>query len=357
MGCGASSIVKMETTAEGAEVDRLLAEAQAEEENLFKILLLGAGESGKSTVVKQIKMIYKNGVSKKEKEEYIGAIRRNAIDVMQTILEAMDTLSIDVSKEELSEAATRVKEIAADATLTPDLAQNIADLWADAGVQACYERRAEYWLLDAAPYYLDEVLRLGAADYADPTEEDMIMTRVRTTGIVITEFDDGRSRYNIVDVGGQRSERRKWIHCFDDVKAIIFLVGLSGYNQVLFEDNTQNRMTESLELFQDVVRNPIFADTPIYVFLNKKDLFEILIKDNSLKKCFPEYDGPDGEMQPALEFIEGKYKTVMEQHCPGKEVSLFVIAARVRMDMKMAFGEVKDMVRNFHQNKKKKKRN
>ena len=39
-------------------------------------------------------------------------------------------------------------------------------------------------------------------------------------------------RYSLVDVGGQRSERRKWMHCFDDVKAVIFLVGLSGYHQV-----------------------------------------------------------------------------------------------------------------------------
>lgn len=39
------------------------------------------------------------------------------------------------------------------------------------------------------------------------------------------------SRYSLVDVGGQRSERRKWMHCFDDVKAVIFLVGLSGYRQ------------------------------------------------------------------------------------------------------------------------------
>lgn len=40
------------------------------------------------------------------------------------------------------------------------------------------------------------------------------------------------NRYSLVDVGGQRSERRKWMHCFDDVKAIVFLVGLSGYHQV-----------------------------------------------------------------------------------------------------------------------------
>jgi len=57
-----------------------------------------------------------------------------------------------------------------------------------------------------------------------------------------------------VDVGGQRSERRKWIHCFDDVKAIIFLVSLPGYNQVLFEDAGMNRMHESLNLFREVVK-------------------------------------------------------------------------------------------------------
>ena len=43
----------------------------------------------------------------------------------------------------------------------------------------------------------------------------------------------------MVDVGGQRSERRKWIHCFDKVQAIIFLVAVSEYDQVLAEDDTQ----------------------------------------------------------------------------------------------------------------------
>lgn len=42
----------------------------------------------------------------------------------------------------------------------------------------------------------------------------------------------GKTRLHFVDVGGQRSERRKWIHCFQDVTAVLFLVGLSGYNQV-----------------------------------------------------------------------------------------------------------------------------
>lgn len=44
--------------------------------------------------------------------------------------------------------------------------------------------------------------------------------------------------YRLFDVGGQRSERKKWIHCFEDVTAIIFCVALSGYDQVLHEDET-----------------------------------------------------------------------------------------------------------------------
>lgn len=43
------------------------------------------------------------------------------------------------------------------------------------------------------------------------------------------------------DVGGQRSERKKWIHCFEGVTAIIFCVALSAYDLVLAEDEEMVR--------------------------------------------------------------------------------------------------------------------
>ncbi|CAM9924477.1 unnamed protein product, partial [Sphacelaria rigidula] len=72
--------------------------------------------------------------------------------------------------------------------------------------------------------------------------------------------------------------------------------------QVLFEDSSVNRMHESLNLFKEVAGNPIFEKTPMFVFLNKKDLFEEMITTKSLKTCFPEYDGPEGESMPALRY-------------------------------------------------------
>lgn len=69
-----------------------------------------------------------------------------------------------------------------------------------------------------------------------PSEEDILRLRVRTTGIIEAPFQvslGGKTlSFKLIDVGGQRSERRKWIHCFEDVSTILFVVAISEYNQV-----------------------------------------------------------------------------------------------------------------------------
>ncbi|KAI5633574.1 g-protein alpha subunit domain-containing protein [Phthorimaea operculella] len=136
--------------------------------------------------------------------------------------------------------------------------------------------------------FLDDLDRLGARDY-QPTEQDILRTRVKTTGIVEVHFSFKNLNFKLFDVGGQRSERKKWIHCFEDVTAIIFCVAMSEYDQVLHEDETTNRMQESLKLFDSICNNKWFTDTSIILFLNKKDLFEEKIRKSPLTICFPEY--------------------------------------------------------------------
>ena len=83
------------------------------------------------------------------------------------------------------------------------------------------------------------------------------------------------------DVGGQRNERRKWIHCFDNVNAVVFVASLSEFDQNLFEDETKNRLDEALELFQQISNSKWFQDTSLILFLNKKDLFEKKVRTAS----------------------------------------------------------------------------
>ena len=57
---------------------------------------------------------------------------------------------------------------------------------------------------------------------------------------------------HLVDVGGQRSERKKWLHCFASVDAVVFVAALSEYDQSLAEDPKVNRVQESVKLFGSV---------------------------------------------------------------------------------------------------------
>jgi guanine nucleotide-binding protein subunit alpha len=85
------------------------------------------------------------------------------------------------------------------------------------------------------PYYFANLDRLFNPQYK-PTEQDILQCRARTIGITETTFLLQEREMLMVDVGGQKSERRKWIHCFQDVTSILFLVSLSGYDQCLVED-------------------------------------------------------------------------------------------------------------------------
>ena len=83
--------------------------------------------------------------------------------------------------------------------------------------------------------YFDNITRIAAPDYM-PNDQDVLRSRVKTTGITETTFIIGDLTYRMFDVGGQRSERKKWIHCFENVHCLLFLVAISGYDQCLVED-------------------------------------------------------------------------------------------------------------------------
>ena len=131
--------------------------------------------------------------------------------------------------------------------------------------------------------------------------------RVRTTAITEYAFPVRQANFRIVDVGGQRTERRKWIHCFEGVNYVFYVASLTDYNQPLKEDLTVNRMTESLELFRVLLREVSLEHSAVILFLNKTDIFEKEIETYPLKDYFPQYNGPRGDAKQAQDFIAELY--------------------------------------------------
>lgn len=138
--------------------------------------------------------------------------------------------------------------------------------------------------------YFDSIDRIAQAEYL-PNDQDVLRSRVKTTGITETTFIIGDLTYRMFDVGGQRSERKKWIHCFENVTTILFLVAISEYDQLLFEDETVNRMQEALTLFDSICNSRWFIKTSIILFLNKIDRFREKLPISPMKNYFGDYEG------------------------------------------------------------------
>ncbi|XP_046898201.1 guanine nucleotide binding protein (G protein), alpha activating activity polypeptide O, b [Hypomesus transpacificus] len=309
-----------------------------------KLLLLGGGESGKSTIVKQMKIIHEDGFSGDDVKQYKPVVYSNTIQSLAAILRAMDSLGIEFGDKDRKADAKLVCDVVSRMEDTEpysaELLTAMKRVWSDAGTQECFNRAREYQLNDSAQYYLDSLDRIGAPDY-QPTEQDILRTRVKTTGIVETHFTFKNLHFRLFDVGGQRSERKKWIHCFEDVTAIIFCVALSGYDQVLHEDETTNRMHESLMLFDSICNNKFFIDTSIILFLNKKDLFAEKIKKSPLSICFPEYTGANS-YDDATAYIQVQFES--KNRSPNKEIYCHLTCATDTGNIQVVFDAVTDII-------------
>merc|ERR1712176_1075083 len=166
-----------------------------------------------------------------------------------------------------------------DDDFTSEFFEAVSVVWRDGGAQEAYERANEYQLIDCAKFFLDKVDIIADPNYT-PENQDILRCRVWTYGIFETRFVVEKVKFHMFDVGGQRDQRRKWIQCFNDVTATIFVVACSSYNLTLREDESQNRLTESLELFYSIWNNRWLRNISSILFLNKQDILEDKIKAN-----------------------------------------------------------------------------
>ncbi|XP_061843710.1 guanine nucleotide-binding protein G(i) subunit alpha [Nerophis lumbriciformis] len=343
MGCTISAEDKA-AVERSKMIDKNLREDLEKSLREVKLLLLGAGESGKSTLVKQMKIIHEDGYSEEECSQYKVVVYSNTIQSIMAIVRAMGRLKIEFGDEARAGDARQLFVLASAAeegVMPAELSGVIQRLWSDSGVQTCFDRSREYQLNDSAAYYLNDFDRLCQPNYI-PTQQDVLRTRVKTTGIVETHFTFKDLYFKMFDVGGQRSERKKWIHCFEEVTAIIFCVALNDYDLVLAEDEEMNRMHESMKLFDSICNNKWFTRTSIILFLNKKDLFEEKIGRSPLTICYPEYKG-ENTYEEAAHYIQSQFEDLNKKKA-SKEIYTHFTCATDTQNVQFVFDVITDVI-------------
>jgi len=253
----------------------------------IKLLLLGAGGSGKTTFRKQLRSIYA-GFPEAERVEAAAVIVDNfweAIKVIRT--EALERKLDEITDPQspVGAAMQRLAEPKPSSNfLTPKEVEDLNLVWSHPLVMEMVKERQKFHLQECALIYFAQLASYPAwgGEGWLPSIDDCIRARVRSSGVVEETILIDGVKFMLFDAGGQRSERRKWIHYFDRVNAIMFVTSLTAYAENLYEDSTQNNMVESLALFENLANSKWFQSTPILLFFNKRDVFQTVFVDQKI---------------------------------------------------------------------------
>lgn len=190
--------------------------------------------------------------------------------------------------------------------MTKELATAVSALWRDPGVQAAFEHQNQFQLNDSAKYFFDRIdeVRLVLGDfrrsliiiarspplvtsqvsrtYCALVPQLLVSLRMSSLSMephsaCLTSEASAMSARSLCSYIWSSlplilSPFSRWIHCFENVTAVIFVAALSEYNQTLYEDESQNRLTESLALFEEICNSKYFRTTSMVCFCtpNKK---------------------------------------------------------------------------------------
>ncbi|XP_070704622.1 guanine nucleotide-binding protein G(o) subunit alpha-like [Pempheris klunzingeri] len=332
---------------QSSKIEQDLCEHARSEMNVVKILMLGATESGKSTLIKQIKIIHSHGFSKQELISFKPAVLDNLLTSMKFVLRGMGMLRINLANKKHKMHARSILScnqcLGDDQELLPFVAHAFCALWSDQGVRAAAARGYEFKLNDSALYFFENMNRIIAPKYV-PAEADVLRVRVRTCGIVETQFQLNEMIFRLYDVGGQQSERRKWLSCFDCVQAVLFVVALSSYDTTPMEDPSGNPLQESLDLLTSICANTAFRSTSVTLLMNKTDLFreKILHSGRHLRSYLSSYKGADGDVDAAAHHIAALFSSCNSR--PDKPVYHHFTTATDTANIQVVFHMVIDQI-------------
>ena len=315
---------------------------------VHKVLVLGAGESGKSTLFKQFKLIYGHKSDAATYRSHVSIVHHNIHSSLMQLITNIDRVTSKLTDEKTIAAVEHVSNTTSNAPIQ-EYYKEAKIIWQDEEIQDLYKNhRSNFYLYESTKYFLDKLDDINEIDWV-PDDQDMLRTRVRTTGIVETSFNIGNETFKVFDVGGQRNERKKWIHCFENVTAVLFLAAISAYDQMLYENASVNRMDEALALFKEICNTRWFLHTSLILFLNKMDIFEDKLLGLSGKAIpitvcpsFVNYKGPEKDFEAAVEFIEDVF--LMKNENPDKQVYYHVTCATNTDNIAVVFAAVKDII-------------
>eukprot|EP01080_Neovahlkampfia_damariscottae_P000777 gene777-9027_t len=260
------------------------------------IVLLGPGEVGKSTIFKQIQLIFdKNFI-----EEFdFRIVNENSLmyfrDCIQVLDKEIGSKWTDTKDQNHKESINITRNLSNlqmiveyDALPVKEIQETISDLYnEDLPLKKILKNNHRHSIGDPVKYILSNVENYMNDDY-EYTEQDLMKAYKKTTGVSKFEFMYKEQKFVVYDTGGQRNERLKWKWITEKANAVIYVGALSQYNETCYEDETTNKILECLSVLGSVLEDEKVFGLPFYLYLNKRDVLLEQLQLEDISVAFPD---------------------------------------------------------------------
>ncbi|KAI8900573.1 guanine nucleotide-binding protein subunit alpha, partial [Globomyces pollinis-pini] len=272
-----------------------------------KLLILGSSDSGKSTLLKQVKIVLGKGFSENEVQTAKRTILSNIVNVTEMLI---SNESQKIGQEAFDKISQWIDKLERPFDSLPsEFTELISVIWKNPDIQT------KYLTMKGIPattsHFFKHIHKLSGPDQF-PSNDDILLLRTATNGISDNVFyyknqSQKECPLHFYDVSGLRRHRKQWISFFQDIDFIIFIVAIDSYDLTMAEDPSINRMHDALILFDETINNPLLEKSNVILFFNKIDLFDVKVQTVPIQKFFPDYAGKVASRSEGLGFFKRKF--------------------------------------------------
>ncbi|KAF5301682.1 hypothetical protein FQR65_LT08769 [Abscondita terminalis] len=282
-----------------------------------EILILGGQASGKSTICKQMKILYGKEYSDAEKQKFIKIIDRNIKNALLTIVK--NVFQMEKLNSELREIVLFIENYNFKNDNRRKFYFSAEILWNNPQLHSALDNIQDSQLLATTEYFVNKIAVLKRKDYV-PTNEDILHCYEPSKAAVEVKFKIAGYCYKMSEIPNLMYDKQLWKQVIDGLFIIIFVVPINTFLEL--EGKETNPFTDALEEFEACGKIAcLIRRSRCVIFLNKVDLFtENICKGSiNLEHCFPGFSenedvSEDCVVTKAKNFVSSSFAKVAEHN-------------------------------------------